>query len=388
MVVVRLLRLLALAALLLALAPATAFGLENRLARTPPMGWNHWNHFGCSVDERLVLETANALVASGMRNAGYRYVNVDDCWMARERAADGSLVADPVKFPHGMKWLAMQVHRRSLRFGMYISAGVETCAHYPGSFGHLGQDIGTLARWGVDYLKVDWCWPAPGSKAHFTFGRIRDLINATHRRMVFSVSDGWDPAWTWGAGTANLWRTGPDVDASWGAIARAVDQAAPLARYAGPGGWNDLDMLQIGNGRLSPTEGRAQISLWSVLAAPLIAGNDLRSMSPTTRALLNNREVISIDQDPAGHPGARMRAQHGHEVWIRQLVGGARAVLVLNRTRRAAVMRVNLRSLPGARGGRRYRVRDVWGHRSRTAAAWIATRVPAHGVAMFRVRRR
>jgi alpha-galactosidase len=352
------------------------------------MGFNDWNAFGCDVDAKLIRATADVMARQGFRSAGYRYVNIDDCWMAHERAADGSLMANPLRFPNGMRWVGEQLHRRGLKFGLYISAGVETCARYPGSFGHLSQDISELARWGIDYLKVDWCYPAQGSKPHFTYGRIRDLIAKTHRPIVFSISDGFDPAWTWGPRTANLWRTGTDLGPSWGDVAAAIDRVASLGGYAGPGAWNDPDMLQIGNGGLSPDEERAHMSVWSMVAAPLIAGNDVRSMSPVTRSILTNREVIAIDQDRAGRPGGRVRAQHGHEVWLRQLANGARAVLLFNRTRRPALMRVNLRSLPGARGGRSYRVRDVWTHRSRSSGAWLSTRVPAHGVAMFRVRPR
>jgi alpha-galactosidase len=344
----------ALALALVAASPAAA--LDNGLARTPPMGWNPWHHFGCQVSEALVREAADAIAANGMREAGYRYVVIDDCWQG-ERAADGAIQADPARFPSGMKALADYVHARGLRFGLYSDAGSRTCQGRPGSLGHEIQDARTYAAWGVDFLKYDWCYAA-GLDAPAAYARMRDALAATGRPILFSICE-WglsDPA-RWAPSVGNMWRTTGDIVAAFqrtpvwrpqhrpnasGALVgplaemnpgvlETLDRQAGLSRFAGPGGWNDPDMLEVGERGLSLDEQRAQFALWAVLAAPLIAGNDVRAMTPEVRDILLDPEVIAIDQDPAGAAGDRVRRYGDIDIWARPLAGGGRAVALLNR---------------------------------------------------------
>jgi alpha-galactosidase len=377
------------------LAPAVGASpsraLENGLARTPPMGWNAFYSLGCRVDEQVVRETADALRATGMADAGYRYVILDDCWMAHGRGADGSLRAQRERFPHGIAALADYVHERGLKLGVYIDAGTHTCAYYAGSRGHLTQDVRTVADWGVDYLKVDWCFTS-GQSARRTYAHISRTLKATRRPIVFSVSNwGHYTPWAWGRGVANLWRVSSDLDWDkppahpWQSMLTAVDIDAGLARYAGPGAWNDLDLLPVGAARLTTREMRAAFSLWSILASPLVAGNDVRTMPDAARDILTNAEVIAIDQDPAGLQGTRLAASRGREVWVRRLAGRQRAVLFFNRSGHEAAFRLDVRRL--GMHARRYRARDLWAHRTHTIVRWIHARVPGHGVALFRVTR-
>jgi alpha-galactosidase len=347
-----------LAALFLAAArPATA--LENGLARTPPMGWNSWRHFGCSINEALVRQTADAMIANGMREAGYAYVVVDDCWQG-ERDRDGAIHADPVRFPSGIKALADYVHARGLRFGLYSDAGSRTCEGRPGSLGHEEQDARTYADWGVDFLKYDWCFAA-GLDAPSQYARMRDALVATGRPILFSICE-WgvsDPA-RWAPPVGNMWRTTGDVVAAFqqapvwrpqhppkpaapgapavgvlvatnGGVLEALDGQVGLGRFAGPGGWNDPDTLAAGEGRMSLDEQKAQFALWAILAAPLIAGNDVREMAPEVRSMLLDPEVIAIDQDAKGRPGDRVRRYAEIDIWARPLAGGAEAAVLLNR---------------------------------------------------------
>ncbi|MGZ4202098.1 MAG: glycoside hydrolase family 27 protein [Thermoleophilaceae bacterium] len=382
---------IALAVVLLALAvgASPSRALENGLARTPPMGWNAFYSLGCHVDERVVRETADALRATGMADAGYRYVILYDCWMAHGRGADGSLRAQRDRFPHGIVALADYVHERGLKLGVYLDAGTHTCAYYAGSGGHLTQDVRTVAGWGVDYLKVDWCFTG-GQSARRTYAHISRTLKATGRAIVFSVSDwGHYTPWAWGRGVANLWRVSGDLDWDsppahpWQAMLTAVGIDAGLARYAGPGAWNDLDLLPVGAARLTTREMRSAFSLWSILASPLVAGNDLRTMSDAARDILTNAEVIAIDQDPAGLQGTRVAASRGREVWVRRLAGRQRAVLFFNRSGHEAAFRLDVRRL--GLHARRYHVRDLWVHRTHTIVRWIRARVPSHGVALLRV---
>ncbi len=376
--------------LALAIGATPSRALENGLARTPPMGWNAFYSLGCRVDERVVRETADALVASGMADAGYRYVILDDCWMARSRDARGGLRAQHERFPHGIAALADYVHARNLKLGVYLDAGTHTCAYFTGSAGHVTQDVRTVAAWGVDYLKVDWCFTG-GQSARRTYAHISRTLKATGRPIVFSVSNwGHYAPWAWGRWVANLWRVSGDLDWDkppahpWQATLAAVDIDAGLARYAGPGAWNDLDMVPVGAARMRPREMRSAFSLWSILASPLVAGNDVRTMPDATRDILTNAEVIAIDQDPAGVQGTRVAASGGREVWVRRLAGGDRAVLFFNRSGREQPIGVQLRraGLPRAP---RYRARELWTGRTRVIGRAIRARVASHGVALFRV---
>ena len=292
--------------------------LDNHLARTPPMGWNSWNAFHCDVSAALVEATADAMVATGMKAAGYTYVNIDDCWLLKQRGAHGELVPDPRKFPQGIAAVADYVHRKGLKLGIYESAGATTCAGYPGSIGHERQDAAQFARWGVDYLKYDNCGDRRGQTYPQRYTAMRDALARSGRGIVYSICEwGNEAPWHWAPALGNLWRTTQDITPRWQTdqpgnaypqgIMDILDQQAALAGTSHPGAWNDPDMLEVGNGYLTDDENRAHFSLWALLNAPLIAGNDLRQMSDEVRTVLTNREVIAVDQDWGGHQGAKVR---------------------------------------------------------------------------------
>ena len=274
--------LLATAPLLVAVA-MRAGALENGLGRTPPMGWNEWNTFGCNSNDALVRAVADAMVSSGMAAAGYQYVNLDDCWSTRTRDAGGNLQPDPVKFPQGIRALADYIHGRGLKMGIYSSAGTTTCSGYPGSIGFETQDARLWASWGIDYLKYDNCGDHRGLTSQQRYTAMRDALLATGRPIYYSIVNwGQDAVWTWGTPVGNSWRTTGDISDSWGSVVSILDSQVGLESYSAPGGWNDPDMLEVGNPGLSDTESRSHFSLWALLNAPLLAGNDIRNMSETT----------------------------------------------------------------------------------------------------------
>ncbi len=322
------------------------------LAPTPPMGWNSWNRFRCyDLTEDVVLQTADAMVDSGMRDAGYRYLVVDDCWQAFGRGDDGRLQAHPRRFPSGMAALGEQIHARGLKFGLYLAPGRKTCAmiydRYPardiGSFGYEDLDATTLAEWGVDYLKYDWCRAnrgGTGLEHRPAFERMAGALAATGRPMVYSISEyGATRPWEWAGRYAHLWRTTSDIVPRWKSVRRIADRQHGLARYAGPGGWNDPDMLEVGNPGLDEVESRSHLMLWAMLAAPLFAGNDLRTMTEETRRLLTHPGIVAISQDRLGRQGERVDRYGRIEVWRRDL-DGAVVYGLLNRGRRDAVVEV------------------------------------------------
>jgi alpha-galactosidase len=330
-----------------------------RLAATPPMGWNSWNRFGCEIDEQLVRETADALVDSGMRAAGYTYLNMDDCWQV-SREEDGTIVADPERFPGGVPALADYVHARGLKFGLYTCGGTLTCQGRPGSYGYESIDARTYAAWGVDYVKVDWC-NSTGLDPRERYGVFRDAITGAGGGIVLSICDwGLGEPWAWGPATGQLWRTSVDIaDDPWNMLWNAV-QNERLAPFAATGAWNDPDMLEVGNGRMSDDAYRTHMGLWAIMAAPLIAGNDLRTMSAATRAILLNPEVIAVDQDPAGVQGRRLFREGASQVWMRPLTGdGLRAVVLYSSNlfgaENAYVTWEEIGLAPGAAW-----VRDLW----------------------------
>jgi alpha-galactosidase len=360
------------------------------LAPTPPMGWNPWYEFGCQANEQLIEQTAQAIVSSGMAAAGYRYVNLDDCWMASTRDANGNLQADPKAFPDGIAALASYVHGLGLKLGIYLDAGTNTCMGRMGSADHFAQDAATVASWGVDFIKVDYCYTnlVPAQPVYAT---MQQAILAAGRPMVYSVADdGFDRPWFWGPGLASLWRTTNDYTAYgapgnwWGAVLKIVDINAGLARFAQPGAWNDPDILLVGTGLLTVPQERSQFSLWSMMAAPLLTDGDVRTMTRATAAILTNREVIAVDQDPAGRQGVRIADRRGHQVWVRRLADGSFAVLFLNTGSRPATI-----SVSASRAGvsqRPYAIRDLWRHRSwSTYAKTIRARVAPDDVVMLRV---
>jgi alpha-galactosidase len=366
-----------------ALAPMWA--LDNGLAKTPPMGWNSWNKFGCNVNEKLIREMSDAMVSSGMKDAGYQYIVIDDCWQVR-RDANGNIVPDPERFPSGMKALADYVHSKGLKFGLYSDAGTATCQKRPGSRGHEFQDARQYAAWGVDYPKYDWCNHST-QNVQASYAIMRDALKASGRPIVFSMCEwGVEDPWKWAADIGNLWRTTGDITDCWnctGVYSRGVlqilDQEAGLWSFAGPGHWNDPDMLEVGNPGLSLVESRSHFSLWCMLAAPLIAGNDLRGMSPEIREILTNKEVIAVDQDPLGHQGRRYRDYGDTEVWRKELTGHSEAYLLLNRSEAPQEISVYV--------GKTARVRDLWKHADLGpfASGFFRARVAPHAVVMIKV---
>jgi alpha-galactosidase len=353
------------------------------------MGWNSWNKFACQIDEAKVRATADAIVASGMRDAGYSYVVIDDCWQGA-RDGDGFITADAAKFPSGIAALATYVHARGLKFGIYSDAGAKTCGGRPGSQGHEYQDAATYARWGVDYLKYDWC-DTGTRNAEEAYRTMAAALAATGRPILLSLCE-WGTAkpWLWSPQVGQQWRTTGDIADRWegkhdyaNGILRIVDMNEPLWPFAGPGHWNDPDMLEVGNGGLSDTEYRSHFSLWAMMAAPLIAGNDVAAMSAETRTILTNREVIAVDQDALGQQGRRVAQDGDRETWMRPLTGGRRAVLLFNR----GTVRVRITARWDQLGyppTLRARVRDLWAHRNLPPAAESVTaEVEPHGVVML-----
>ncbi|HEY0946563.1 MAG TPA: glycoside hydrolase family 27 protein [Opitutaceae bacterium] len=363
------------------------------LAQTPPMGWNTWNTFASDINEALVQETAEAMIKNGMRDAGYVYLVLDDTWSTRERDANGNLVADPAKFPSGMKALGDFLHERGFKFGIYNCAGKQTCAGYPGSQGHEYQDARTYASWGVDYLKYDWC--NTGTRdAREAYSTMRDALHAAGRPVVLSLCE-WGTAkpWEWAQNVGHLWRTTGDIydsydgkkgwETGWKNI---LDAQVELAKYAGPGHWNDPDMLEVGNAGLTFAESRAHFSFWCLLAAPLMAGNDVRSMSPEIRAVLTDQEAIAINQDSLGKQGFRVLAEPGRqiEVWARELNNQEWAIGVLNTGDTATDLTVEWHRFHFLHGT--YAVRELWSKQSAGDTQKSYTRsVDSHDVMLFRL---
>jgi alpha-galactosidase len=330
------------------------------LALTPPMGWNSWNHFGCNVSDSLIRGTADAMVTSGMRDVGYKYVVIDDCWQV-SRDSKGTIVADSVRFPHGIKALADYVHSKGLKFGIYTDAGTKTCQGRPGSYGYEDQDARTYASWGVDYVKEDWC-NAGGLKAQVRYPIFRKALDKTGRPIVLSICEwGSNQPWDWAPGVGNLWRTTDDIEDKWVSMLANLDQSAQHSHIARPGAWNDPDMLEVGNGGMTDDEYRAHMSLWAIQAAPLIAGNDLRGMSEATRIILTNPEVIAVDQDSLGAQGILVwEPVPDLQVWERPLRNGTHAVVLLNRSAKtdtitAYLPRVGIHTDSAS-------IRDLWVH--------------------------
>ncbi len=367
--------------------------LDNGLARTPPMGWNSWNKFGCNVSETLIKQMADAVVKSGMKDAGYEYVVIDDCWQV-SRDNDGNIVPDAKRFPSGMKSVADYVHSLGLKFGIYSDAGTGTCQNRPGSRGYEYQDARAYASWGVDYLKYDWCnHSTQDSQASYSL--MTDALKKSGRPIVFSLCEwGSTKPWLWARDVGNLWRTTEDIvdkwegKEKWGGlgVVQILDLQNGLESYAGPGHWNDPDMLEVGNGGMNTTEYRAHFSLWCILAAPLMAGNDLRDMKPEIREILTNKEAITIDQDPLGLQGRRVRRDGDKDIWARQLQDGSRAVALLNRGKAETTISVNWQDLgyPEHLGAA---IRDLWAHKDlgKFTGSFSAS-VPSHGVVLITIR--
>ena len=368
--------------------PALRKVADNGLARTPPMGWNSWNKFASRVDDATVRTIADAMVSSGMRDAGYVYINIDDTWEAG-RDAQGNIQTNK-KFPD-MKALADYVHSKGLKLGIYSSPGPNTCAGYEGSYGHEEQDARTYAAWGIDYLKYDWC----GARNLYTdeempqvYQIMGDALLKQKRPIVYSLCQyGRLDVWKWGADVGgNLWRTTGDIRDAWDSMTRIGFNQNDLAPYAKPGHWNDPDMLEIGNGAMTNDEYKTHMSLWAILAAPLLAGNDLRSMSPEIMAILTNKDVIAVNQDKLGKQGQRVWQTGEQEIWTRQLNGGAIGVAIFNRAKDEAKITVKASDLKLTG---KWKARDLWTHQDVTwpADGDYSVTVPSHGVVMLKLSR-
>jgi alpha-galactosidase len=387
-------------------APAqpTARAAAGSPALTPPLGWNSWNSFGCGVNETVVRQAADAMVSSGMRDAGYQYVVVDDCWFDPQRDAAGNLRGSPTKFPSGMRALGDYIHGRGLKFGIYEVPTERTCAQrvgsYPGSTGSMGheaQDARTFASWGVDYLKYDWCSPNGTRDEQIArFSVMRDAVRATGRPIVYSINPNSFHAITgdkfnWGE-VADLWRTTEDLLDIWQngnvnsypmGVGNVVDITAPLAAQTGPQHWNDPDMLVVGRPGLTLTESRTHFTLWALLSAPLLAGNDIRTMSADVSAILRNPRVLAVNQDRLGAGGRRVRDDGNSEVFAKQLSDGSVAVGLFNRGGGAATISTTAAQV--GLSGAAFTLTDLWTGATSSTGGQIAASVPAHGVVAYRV---
>jgi alpha-galactosidase len=372
--------------------PPLAAQPDNGLARTPPMGWNSWNHFHDHFDDATVRQMADAMVSSGMAAAGYKYIIVDEGWSS-SRDANGNIVGN-ARFPD-MKALVDYVHSKGLKIGIYSSPGPQVCGGYQGSYGHEVQDAKTFAAWGFDYLKYDWCsasriYQRTPADLEGAYQKMAEALANSGRPIVFSLCEyGWGDVWKWGARSGgNLWRTTGDISDHWESMDRIGFAQLDIAKYAGPGHWNDPDMLEVGNGGMTADEYRTHMSLWAMLRAPLIAGNDLRTMTEETKSILMNKEVIAIDQDPAALPVKRMPPNGTSEVLIRPLAGEAVAVGLFNRGTSPAQISFRWDSLHLEEnlGGKSLEARDLWKHEAVPVSgnSYTAT-VPPHGVVLLRV---
>jgi len=367
------------------------------LVLTPPMGWNSWNVFHENINEQQIRQIADAMVSSGMRDAGYQYLNLDDRWMDDDgRDGEGRLYGDSVRFPSGIPALVEYVHDLGLKLGLYGDRGTMTCAGVAesGSYGFEELDAETFASWGVDYLKYDNCnIPADRNSEQAQredYERMSNALRNSGRPIVFSIC-AWD-AKSWMPETGHLWRSTFDIGPCWEcdewyrSIVEIIDENNETPNYAGPGHWNDPDMLEVGNSGLSETEATAHFSMWALMAAPLIAGNDLRNMSEATRNILTNTEVIAVNQDPAGIQGTRVVDNGDLEVWMKPLCnhdGPEKAVALLNRSGGSANITVNFSDI-GLSG--RATVRDLWAHEDRGEHdGSFSAEVPSHGVVMLKI---
>jgi alpha-galactosidase len=383
--------------------PAQA--LDNGVGRTPPMGWNSWNTFFCSINESLIRGMADSMVSTGMRDAGYQYVVVDDCWMNPNRDSSGNLQADPTRFPSGMRALGDYIHGKGLKFGLYQAPLDKTCAQYFGSYpgatgsqGHEAQDARQFAAWGVDYLKYDWCSPAGSiTEQVATFAKMRDALAATGRPILYSINSNsihskTGPQRDWGD-VANIWRTTEDIQLQWKSdqvngypmgVQNIIDVNVPLAGYAKPGGFNDPDMMEVGRGTLTDTEQRSHFAMWAVMAAPLIAGNDIRTMSTATQTILKNPRLIAINQDSLGRQGAQVAGDANQRVLAKRLSNGDVAVALFNQSNATRTISTTAAAI-GKSGASSYSLTDAWTGGTTTTSGTISAGVPGHGTVVYRV---
>ena len=380
-------------------AKALPDSVFDSLAQTPPMGWNSWNKFGCDVSEKLMKEMADAMVESGMKDAGYEYIVIDDCWQIG-RDSLGNIIPDPERFPNGIKALADYIHSKGLKLGIYSCAGSYTCQGRPGSRGYQFQDARQYAAWGIDYLKYDWC-SNEGQNARAAYQTMSDAIKLSGRPIVFSICEwGENEPWKWGKGIGHMWRVTPDIrdcyqcKFDWGGVGvlDIIDIMADLYPYAGPGHWNDAEMLEVGNGGMNKEEYMTHFSMWCMPATPLMAGNDLRKMDADTKEILTNKEVIAVNQDKLGAQARRFMDMGEKEIWAKPLANGELAVCFLNRTENIWKLdydwhkqtiyfadEVNIHK-------KEYKIRDLWKHQDiGTTKEHTRYEIAPHGVLMVRL---
>ena len=365
------------------------------LAATPQMGFNNWNSTHCRAEfnEDMIRGVADKMVELGLRDAGYRYVNIDDCWANWQRDKNGNLLANPKRFPHGMPALADYIHQRGLKFGLYSSAGSWTCEPkqenrgFPGGLGHEKEDAATFASFGVDYLKYDNC-NNEKVDAKLRYRAMGEALRATGRPIFYSLCEwGENQAWLWATDAAvgaNSWRTTGDIKDTYESMLKLFKQNVVLDSYAGPGHWNDPDMLEVGNGGMTNVEYRSHFSLWAIMAAPLLIGTDLRSVKPDALEILLNKEVIAVDQDPLGVQGKRVSDKGGVHVIVKPLQGGFRAVAIFNENNAEQSVSVSAAEI-GLDKAAKYRVRDLWEHHETIGDGSIKVRLPAHATVMYRI---
>ncbi|XP_075479974.1 alpha-galactosidase-like isoform X1 [Primulina tabacum] len=357
--------------------------LENGLGLTPQMGWNSWNHFQCNIEEKLIRETADAIVSTGLAALGYKYINLDDCWAEQNRDSQGNLVPKASTFPSGIKGLADYVHGKGLMLGVYSDAGIQTCSkQMPGSLGHEEQDAKTFASWGVDYLKYDNC-NNDGTSPKQRYPVMAKALLNSGRSIFFSLCE-WgqeDPA-TWAKSVGNSWRTTGDIQDNWDSMTSRADINDQWASYAGPGGWNDPDMLEVGNGGMTTEEYRSHFSIWALIKAPLLIGCDVRSMDDVTRALLGNEEVIAVNQDKLGVQGKKIKKDGDLEVWGGALSGNRVAVALWNRGSSEATIAAYWSDI-GLDPSTKVDARDLWNHSTSSAKGKISASVASHDCKMY-----
>jgi rhamnogalacturonyl hydrolase YesR/polygalacturonase len=371
----------------------TAPSLENGQARTPPMGFNNWNSTKCTsaFNEAMIKSIADLFVSRGLKDAGYQYVNIDDCWALPQRNGQGDLVPDPARFPHGIKSVADYVHSKALKFGLYTSAGTKTCDKngFPGALGHEKQDAKLFASWGVDYLKYDNC-NNQGVDAQQRYTAMRDALLATGRPITYSICEwghtGPPKVWQWAADVGNLWRTTGDISDNWTSMIGKAQANRELSQYAGPGHWNDPDMLEVGNGGMTATEYRTHFSLWAMMSAPLLIGTDLRKASAATFDILTNPDVIAVDQDRLGRQATVVKSDNGLVTYAKTLADGDRAVALSNETGSTATISTSAEAV-GLGGSASYTLKDLWSKATRTTTGTISASVPSHATVLYRVSR-
>jgi alpha-galactosidase len=385
---------------LIASGPAFSQDGFEELAKTPPMGWNSWNTFRKDIHEDLVKEIADAFIEKGLFEAGYEFIVIDDGWQVA-RDQEGNILANPDKFPSGIKTLADYVHSRDLKFGIYSDAGYKTCGGLPGSLGYEYLDAMTYAGWGVDYLKYDWC-NTGNQSAPDSYRLMKNALVKAGHPIVFSICEwGTSQPWTWAPDVGNLWRTTFDIRPCWACgemvlskgrqvenflgFTKILDLQVGLESYSGPGHWNDPDMLEVGNGELTYDENVSHFSLWCILAAPLMLGNDIRNMSDEVHEIITNREVIAVNQDPLGRQGRKVRDDGDFEVWSKELHDGSRAVLMFNRSEKRVKMSFMWSEI-GLPQNLEFTVRDLWQKKNMGEfTGSYSDMVPPHGVVMVRL---